>query len=245
MMKFLKIAAVGAGMAAIVAGASPASAQNYPYGYSNNSGSGIVGAIINSVTGGGYGQYPMGNYGYAQTDARTSVSQCVAAVEQGRSGYSQGYSQGYGYQGQGYSQGYRGQGYGNQRYGGGLRVVGITNVERRSNGGLRVSGIVQSGATAGYGQQGYGQQGYYGYEGQGYLGQGGGRPPNNANNGYNQGYGNQAYNNGYGGNGYANNGYANNGYAAQVQSRFSCKVDSRGVVTDVRVDQNTGYRRGY
>ena len=235
MMKFRKIAALGAGMAAIVVGASPASAQGYPYGYSNNNGSGVVGAIINSVTGGGYGQYPMGNYGYARTDTRTSVSQCVAAVERGRSGYGQGYNQGYGYQGQGY----QGQGYGNQRYGGGLRVVGITSVERRSNGGLRVSGIVQSGANAGYGQ-GYGQQGYYGYEGQGYQGQGGGRPPHNDNNGYNQGYGNQAYNNGYGG-----NGYANNGYAARVSSRFSCKVDSRGVVTDVRVDQGSGYRRGY
>ena len=243
MKKFMKIAAVGAGMAAIVAGASPASAQGYPYGYNNN-GSGVVGAIINSVTGGGYGQYPMGNYGYARTDTRTSVSQCVAAVERGRSGYGQGYNQGYGYQGQGYQgqgyqgQGYQGQGYGNQRYGGGLRVVGITNVERRSNGGLRISGIVQSGANE--------------------YGQGGGRPPHNGNNGYNQGYANPAYNNGYGNNGYnqgygnqaynngfGGNGYANNGYAAQVQSRFSCKVDARGVVTNVRVDQGSGYRRGY
>ena len=41
-------------------------------------------------------------------------------------------------------------------------MLGITSVERRSNGGLRVRGVATSGAYGqqGYGQQGYGQQGY-------------------------------------------------------------------------------------
>lgn len=210
-MTILKTLMIGsAGLAATLAVASPAAAQGYPYGYPQQStGGGIVGAIINSVTGGGYGQYPMGNYGYARTDSRTAVAQCAAAVERGQSGYGQGYNQGqaYGYQGQGYpGQGYA---YGNQGYSG-LRVVGITNVERRSNGGLRVSGIVQGGVNGAYGQPGYGQPGY-GYQGQGYQG---------------QPYANQPYGN------------------AQTQSRFSCKVDSRGVVSEVRVNNRQAYR-GY
>ncbi len=166
MSAFSKITMSLAGLAAVAGMAAPAAAQYYP----QNNGGGIVGAIINSVTG-GYGQYPQGNYGYGQVSQRGLVQQCAAAAEQRLSGQYRG--QGYGaYNGNGYQQGYGQQGYGYQNQGGG-RVLGITSVERRSNGGLRVRGVATSGA---YGQQGYG---------------------------YQNGYGRQGYQNGYGANGQA------------------------------------------
>lgn len=178
MSNISKILTGVAGLAAVVGAASPAMAQSYPYGYGNqgySNGGGIVGAIINSVTGGGYGQYSQGNYGYGQVDARTAVSQCAAAAEQRLNGGYRGQS---GYGNNGYQNGY-GNGYGNNGYQSGYgqaRVVGITNVERRSNGKLRVTGLASSGQSYG-GQGGYGNQGGY-YD--------------------NQGYGNQGYQGGYG-----------------------------------------------
>jgi hypothetical protein len=146
-----------AGLAMSLAAAAPAAAQTY---YPQNNGGGIVGAIINSVTG-GYGQYPMGNYGYQQVSQRGLVQQCAVATEQRLSGQYRG--QGYGaYNGNGYQQGY---GYQNQ---GGARVLGITSVERRGNGGLSVRGVATSGA---YGQQAYGQPGYRNQQGYGANGQ--------------------------------------------------------------------------
>lgn len=168
-MKNLSKMLIGtAGVAAALTIASPVSAQQ-PYPYANQN-PGIVGAIINSVTGGGYGQYPQGNYGYGQypqgnygygqMNQRTAVGMCAAAAEQrisgnyrGQPGY--GYNNGYannGYQ-QGYANGYNGQG---------ARVLGITNVERRNNGSLKVSGVASSGRGYGYGNQGYNN----GYNGQ-------------------------------------------------------------------------------
>ena len=181
-----------AGLAAALTIASPASAQPYPYGNQNT---GIVGAIINSVTGGGYrqypqgaygyGQYPQSNYDYGQTSQR-AVGMCAAAAEQrisgnyrGQPGY--GYNNGYAYNGyqQGYS--YNGQG---------ARVLGITNVERRNNGSLKVSGVASSGRG-------------YGYNGQ-------------------------------------------NAYANQAGDlRFTCKVNTRGQVTDVNINRNQVAYRGY
>ena len=141
--------------------ASPAAAQQ-PYPYPNQNG-GVVGAIINSVTGGGYGQYPQGNYGYGQVNERAAVSMCAAAAEHRiganyRSQPGYGYNNGYannGYQ-QGYANGYNGQG---------ARVLGITNVERRNNGALKVSGVASSGRGFAYGNQGYnyGNDGRRGY----------------------------------------------------------------------------------
>jgi hypothetical protein len=194
-----------AGLAAVLTIASPASAQQ-PYLYGNQN-TGIVGAIINSVTGGGYGQYPHGaygygqypqsNYGYGQTNPSAAVGMCAAAAEQrisgdyrGQPGY--GYNNGYannGYQ-QGFANGYNGQG---------AHVIGITNVERRDNGGLKVSGIASSGRAYGYGNQGY-------------------------NNGYNSQYA-----------------YANQ--AADL--RFTCKVNTRGQVSDVNISRNQVAYRGY
>ena len=209
-----------AGLAATLAVASPAAAQGYPYGYPQQQQGGVLGAIINSVTGGGYGQYPQGNYGYGQVNQRSAISQCAAAAEQrlngsyrGQSGY--GYQQGY--NNNGYNNGYGNNGYNQNRYGGG-RVLGITHVERRNNGGLKVTGV----ATSGRGYGGYGNQGY------------------------NQGYGNQGYNQGYN-NGY-NNGYGQNGYSAQQQAdlRFTCRVNMRGQVSDLQFSRNrAAYYRGY
>jgi len=161
-----------AGLAATLAIASPAAAQQpYPY---NNQTTGILGAIVNAVTGNSYnqypqvaygynhypqvaysyGQYPQGNYGYGQTNQRAAVGMCAAAAEQrisatypGQPRY--GYNSGY----QSYANGYNGQ------IG---RVLGITNVEPRYNGSLKVSGIASSGRGYGYNGQAYSN----GYNGQ-------------------------------------------------------------------------------
>ncbi len=187
-----------AGLAAALTIASPASAQQpYPYGNQNT---GIVGAIINSVTGGGYDQYPRGNYGYGQypgnygygrVNDRSAVGMCAAAAEQRISGNYRGQP------GYGYNNGYANNGYGYN--GQGAHVLGITNVERRNNGGLKVSGIASSGPAYGYGNQGY-------------------------NNGYNGQYA-----------------YANQ--AADL--RFTCKVNTRGQVSDVNISRNQVAYRGY
>ena len=153
-MTNIKTIMIGAaGLALTLAAATPAAAQYYP----QQQGGGVIGAIVNAVTG-GYGQYPMGNYGYGQVSQRSLVQQCAVAAEQRLNGQ---------YRGQGYGA-YNGNGYGQQGYGyqnqGGARVLGITSVERRSNGGLRVRGVATSGA---YGQQGYGYQQGYGQQGYG------------------------------------------------------------------------------
>ena len=97
----VKVLTGAAGLAAVVGFASPAAAQYYPgYGYNNDGG--VVGAIVNSVLGGG--QYGYGiRLCYGGND-RFAVDQCSRAV-QARLG------------GGGYG------GYGYNNYGGG-RVVG-------------------------------------------------------------------------------------------------------------------------
>ena len=137
MTHFTKLAAGLTGLAALAAVSSPATAQMNPYGYGNNGG--VVGAIVNAVT--GYGQYPQGNYGYEQTSQRRSVEMCARTAEQRLNtdrrynGYDNRYGQ------TGYNNGYGQNGY---RNGGAFRVVGITNVERRMRGALRVHGIASS-----------------------------------------------------------------------------------------------------
>ena len=206
-----------AGLAATIAAASPAMAQGYPYGYpQQQQGGGVLGAIINSVTG-GYGQYPQGNYGYGQVNQRQAVSQCAAAAEQrvnggyrGRSGYNNGYNN------NGYNNGYGNNGYQNGYAQGSARVVGITSIDRKSSGSIRVHGLISSGA---YGQQGYGNQGYG-----------------------NQGYGNQGYGNqGYGNQGYGN-GRADLAFTCKVTLRGQIS-DLRISRNDGRYNQ--GYNRGY
>jgi len=139
------------GLAAALTIASPTAAQQ-PYPYANPN-SGVVGAIINSVTGGAYGQYPQGNYGHGQTSQRAAVGMCAAAAEQRINGNYRGqpgYSYNNGYANNGYQQGYA-NGYNGQE----ARVLGITNVDRRNNGSLKVSGVANSGRGYGFNNQGY------------------------------------------------------------------------------------------
>jgi len=199
------VAIAGAGAA------SPAAAQSAPYsgyGYSNNGG--VVGAVIDSVLGGGrYGTYGQGN-------DRVAVDQCARAAEaRVASDYR--------------PNGYRnyGQNRHDERWGNtpanAARVVGITGVERRTN-GLKISGIIDSGRNyrTGYGNPGYGDPRYA----QAYPSQ---YAPGSA-----QGYSNQAY------------GYGSPGYnpAQSADMRFSCRVDNRGYVRDVKISRDMG-RRGY
>lgn len=154
MKAITKFLAGGVAIAAVAASA-PAAAQYYPgnpgYGYGGN----VIGQVINSVTGGGYGYAPYG------ADSHVAVGQCVGAVQQRLNG---GYG-GYGYNG-GYN-GYNGYpgpngAYGTPYYGngyGGGRVLGISRVEPRS-GGLTVRGVASSGHYAGY------ANGYNGYNNQ-------------------------------------------------------------------------------
>ena len=155
-----KILLGGAGLAALAA-AAPAAAQYYPpnygYGYPGyGSGTGVLGTILDTILGGrSYGQ-----------SERYSVEQCVRAVEyrintRGFDNEGGRYRQyGYGY---GYDQGYR-----NYQ---GARVISVTDVSRRSNGGLRIRGLASTGYGAGaygYGNPGYGYDRYgygqYGYQ---------------------------------------------------------------------------------
>jgi hypothetical protein len=209
MTHFTKIAAGLTGLAALAAVSSPAGAQTNPYGYGNNGG--VVGAIVNAVT--GYGQYPQGNYGYEQMGQRSAVEMCARSAEQrlNSDGRYAGYNNRYGQTD--YNNGYGQNGYRNS---GTFRVVGITNVERRMNGALRVRGIASSGL--------------------GNRANGWNRPSGDdqrtAGNGYENRYGNGD-----------RNGYANNGYrGAGMDYRFTCKIDSRGAVTNLDFDRATSAR---
>ena len=130
-MKAVTMILAGGVAAAALASAAPAAAQYYPgYGYG-----GGVGQVISQVFGGG-------NYGYNGYGANQQavVNQCAAAVQQRLSG-------GYGNNGYGYN-GYNGyNGYSSYNTGG--RVLGISRVEQRSNGGLLVRGVANSGRYAG------------------------------------------------------------------------------------------------
>jgi hypothetical protein len=116
--------------------------QGYPqqgYGYPQQQGG--IASIIGQLLGNRY-----------QTNDRTAITQCASAASaeasrQYRPRYSNQYGNGYGY---------------NQYPAGYARVTAITNVERRGNSGLRVTGLIDSGVN-GYGQQQpYGNA--YGYQ---------------------------------------------------------------------------------
>jgi hypothetical protein len=184
MKALTKILAGAAGVAALAA-AAPAAAQyggypGYPgggYGYPNsgygypNSGYGYgsgnaVGDILSQILGG---------RSYGQND-RYAVEQCVRAVEY-RINTRGLDNEGGRYRNYGYGQGY------NNRYANGYagaRVTSVTQVSRKSNGGLKVYGYATTGMGGygggyggynqyGYGNQGYGNQAYgaYGYQAQG------------------------------------------------------------------------------
>lgn len=183
MSALTKIMSGAAGLAALAGVSTPAAAQyGYPsygsqYGYGNNNGLGVVGAIIGAL-GGSYGQYRYGNYGYGQTNEHSAVNQCTGVVQSRLSNYG---ARSYGYGNNGYGNGYGNNGYNSYNNNAGAQIAGITRIEHRGNGTTKVYGVAMSNAAySGY-NQGYGNNGYnqgYGYA-QGY-----------GNNGYNQGYGN-------------------------------------------------------
>jgi hypothetical protein len=161
-----KILLGGAGFAALAATAAPAAAQyGYPgygggyggqYGYGQGN---VVGTILDSILGGrSYGQ-----------NERYSVEQCVRAVEHRIN--TRGFDNERGrYSNYGYGYGYDNQ-YRNYQ---GARVLSVTEVQRRSNGGIKVIGLATTGANGrgyggygGYGNNGYGNNGY-GYDQYGY-----------------------------------------------------------------------------
>jgi len=132
-MKAITKFVAGAVALGAFAAAAPAAAQYYPGygypGYGSGYGGGIVGSIINSVARpyGSYGGY--GGYNYnVPGGSQVAANQCTAVVQQRLGGYN-----GYGY---------------NSGYG---RVLGITSVEIRSNGGYRVRGNATAGAGYAYG----------------------------------------------------------------------------------------------
>jgi hypothetical protein len=169
MTAITKFLAGGVAIAAL-AGAAPAAAQYYGgygsspygYGYPGYGGGNVVGQVINQVLGGGYGYNGYGNgygyngygNGYGAANSQAAVSQCVGAVQARLNGGGYGNSGGYGYNG--YASPYGGA-YGGGAYGGG-RVLGISRIEPRSNGGLTVRGVASSGRYAGaYGTNGQSQ----------------------------------------------------------------------------------------
>lgn len=200
MKAFTKFLVGGAGLAALAA-AAPAAAQYYPpyggypgTGYGYGGGGNVVGQILNSILGG---------RSYASND-RYAVEQCVRAVEyrintrglDNEGGRYRNYGYGYGYD-NAYGRGYQG-----------ARVTSVTQVSRRSNGGLKVHGYATTGMG---GQYGYGNQGYGGYD------------P--------YGYGNQGY-------GYDRYGYGQYGYNQQADARFTCSIDRYGRISDIDARRN-------
>src|SRR3954449_2385244 len=116
----------GGVVAAALFSAAPAAAQYYPGYPGYGYGGNPVGQVLNQVLGGGYGYNGYGG------NSQVAVNQCAAAVQARLNGGNGGY---------GYSGG---------------RVLGISRVEPRSNGGLTVRGVA---STGGYARYGYGSQG--------------------------------------------------------------------------------------
>jgi len=170
-MKAVKtILAGGAALAALVS-AAPASAQYYPgYGYGYGGGD-VLSSVIGSVITGGYGS-PYGSrygYGYGSPYGYGSYG-----------GY--GYGSPYGYGGYGTPYGYGGYGsnYGNRPLAGNsqyaigqcmgavqqrlnstypagqgtAKVLGVSDVQPRNQGGMLVSGVANSGRSNAYGYNG-------------------------------------------------------------------------------------------
>jgi hypothetical protein len=152
MKAITKILAGGAAAAAL-ASAAPAAAQDYPgypgeQGYPDQQGYPEQQGYPDQQQGypdqQGYPGYP-GQQSYpgypgGSYSQQAAISQCTAAVQQRLSG-------GYG--------GYRPYGYGGG-YGGG-RVLGVSRVEPRQEGGLTVRGVATSGRYGGYDYNGGGE----------------------------------------------------------------------------------------
>jgi hypothetical protein len=104
--------------------AAPAAAQYYPGYPGYGYGYPYGGNVVGQVVNNVLG----GGYGM---NSQAVVNMCANAVQGRLSGYS---------------------GYGGYAYGGG-RVLGISRVEQRGTGGLRVRGVATSGRYGGYGNQ--------------------------------------------------------------------------------------------
>lgn len=151
MKAFTKILAGGVGLAAL-AGAAPAAAQYYPSPYGYGYGQGGLGGVIDQILGGN-------RYAYG-ADQRYLVERCIAAVTDRVARQYAGYG-GYGYgapYGSPYGSPYGGA-YGYNQSS--ARVLGITDIDRRSS-GLRVRGVATAGGYAAA-PQGYGYGSPYGY----------------------------------------------------------------------------------
>jgi hypothetical protein len=159
MTAITRLLAGGAAIAAL-ASAAPAAAQYYPgYGYPGY-GSPYGGNVVGQVLNNVLG----GGYG---ANSQVLVNQCAAAV-QARLSRTYAYGSPYG-------------------YGGGARVLGISRVEPRGDGGLRIRGVATSGYSGrpdltfscktdyrgfirdvdvdrGYANYGYGNTPYNGYD---------------------------------------------------------------------------------
>lgn len=148
------ILASGAALAAL-SFAAPASAQFFP----GSGGGDIIGQVIGSVIGGGsrYG----GSYGSPYGYGGSSYGSPYGYGGGYGSPYGGGYGSAYGNGSNGGMNQYAvGQcmgavqqklsaSYGQSQYGGGARVLGVSDVQRRSNGGTLVSGVANSGRSGG------------------------------------------------------------------------------------------------
>src|SRR5689334_1017227 len=84
MTKALKFILAGGVAAAALVAAAPASAQYYPgYGYPGYGygGGNVIGQVLNSVLGGGYGGYGYNGYGAYGANGGAAVGQCTNAVQ--------------------------------------------------------------------------------------------------------------------------------------------------------------------
>jgi hypothetical protein len=155
-MLAVKTLALGAvGIAALVGGTAPASAQwgnPYGHGYGQPDAGQVIGQVIAQVLN------PYGQWGHQRgVNPRVAVNQCSRAVQHRLQTSRQadyGYQQHNPYNPYGYGHGH------NQ-----ARVLGITHVQQRSATTMRVHGVATSGmghAQYGGGQWGGGQWGGYG-----------------------------------------------------------------------------------
>jgi hypothetical protein len=130
-MKSIMKVLVGSGFIAALTAAAPAAAQYYPgYGMPGPGyGAPTYGAPGYGMPGYGAPGQGYGAYGYG-ANSQAIVNQCATAVQQ-RLGGGAGYGYGGGY--------------------GGGRVLGISHVEPRPDGGLLVRGVANSGRAGAYG----------------------------------------------------------------------------------------------
>jgi hypothetical protein len=165
-MKAVKTLFAGGAALAALAITTPASAQIFP-GFGG--GGDIIGQVLGGIIGGGgygssYGGSPYGGspYGYGSPYGGSpyGYGSPYGGSPYGASPY--GYGQPRGGQVNQYAVGLcmgavqqrLDAGYARSQYSGGARVLGVSDVEQRSNGGTLVSGVANSGRSGTYGYNG-------------------------------------------------------------------------------------------